>query len=283
MKITLVGAPGLFDVTERINWPEGGLLRMGADHAEQKAGKKILGIVDALREEQALGVTELADCLDVAKSTAHYHLDTLRKEGYVVKDGPKYRLSLRFLRIGELTQNRVAIYEPATEEIEKLAAKTDELAILAVEEQGMGVYLNKVAGENAIDIDAPIGRFAHLHNRAYGKAILAHLDESRVEEIVDEHGLPQTSARTITDPDELFDELEEIRERGYAINNEESIEGINGIAVPILDNDGSVLGGISLAGPSKRLEVERMAGKYADLLSKARNVIELTVQHRDFP
>jgi DNA-binding IclR family transcriptional regulator len=255
---------------------------MGTDRTKQKTGTKILSIIDALRAEEALGVTELADRLDIAKSTAHYHVNTLREEGYVVRDGSKYRLSLRFLRIGELTRSRVPIYETATEEIEKLASETDELAILAVEEQGMGVYLHKAAGENAIDIDAPIGRFAYLHNRAYGKAILAYLDESRVEEILDEHGLPQTTAQTITDRGELFDQLETIRAQGFAVNREESIEGIHGVAVPILDNDRTVLGGISLAGPSQRLTDEKMTDKYADLLSRARNVVELNVQHRKF-
>lgn len=255
---------------------------MGTDQREQKTGRKILGIIDELREHEALGVTEVAERLDIAKSTAHYHLNTLCDEGYVVKDGSKYRLSLRFLRIGELTRSRVPIYDTAKEEVEKLAEQTDELAIMAVEEQGFGVYIHKAQGENAIDIDAPTGRFAHLHNRAYGKAILAYLDESRVEEILDEHGLPRTSAQTITEREALFDELADIRSQGFAINREESIEGIHGVAVPILDNDGSVLGGISLAGPSKRLEVEKMTNEYADLLSRARNVIELNVQHREF-
>lgn len=255
---------------------------MGPERSAGKTGRKILGIIDELRAAEALGVTGLADRLDIAKSTAHYHLNTLCEEGYVVQDGSEYRLSLRFLRIGELTRSRVPIYETASQEVEKLAAQTGELAIVAVEEQGMGVYLHKATGENAIDIDAPIGRFAHLHNRAYGKAILAYLDESRVEEILDEHGLPATSSQTITDRHELLDELETIRSQGFATNLEESIEGIHGVAVPVLDNDGSVFGGISLAGPSQRLEVEKMVEEYASLLLRARNVIELNVQHREF-
>lgn len=255
---------------------------MVTNQSGQKTGQKILGIIDELEEHETLGVTQLADQLNIAKSTAHYHLDTLCEEGYVVKDGSKYRLSLRFLRIGELVRSRVPIYETAKEELDKLGEQTDELAILAVEEQGLGVYLYKAAGENAVDIDAPIGRIAHLHNRAYGKAILAYLDESRVKAIVDEHGLPQTSAQTITDHEELFNDLEKVRSQGFATNFQESIDGIHGVAVPILDTDGSVLGGISLAGPSERLKEEKMTSEYANLLSRARNIIELNVQYKDF-
>jgi DNA-binding IclR family transcriptional regulator len=250
--------------------------------APDRSRHNLVGIVGELAETEALGVTELADRLDVAKSTAHHHLHTLVDEGYVVKDGGKYRLSLRFLRIGRLTQVRVPIYDAATEEINKLAEESNELAILMVEEQGLGVYLHKAAGVNAIDIDAPIGRFATLHNRALGKAILAHSDRHRVEEILDEHGLQRTTDRTITDRDELFEELERIRSTGVAINREESIEGLHGIAVPLLDGDGTILGAISIAGPSKRLVEDKLTEEYADLLSRARNVIELRIQHQEF-
>lgn len=255
---------------------------MGIDGANPKAGRKIFNIIRELKNEEMLGVTELASRLGIAKSTTHYHLDLLREEGYVVKSDSKYRLSLRFLRLGEITRDRVPIYESGVREVDKLASQTSELAILAVEEQGMGVYLYKNGGENAVDIDAPVGRFAHLHNRAYGKAILAHLDESRVTDILDTHGLPRTSPHTITDRTELLEELSEIRSQGYATNLQESIEGIHGVAVPVLDNDGSLLGGISLAGPSKRLTRKKMTGVYADQLLKARNVVELNVQHREF-
>jgi DNA-binding IclR family transcriptional regulator len=255
---------------------------MGIDNTNPKTGRKIFAIIQELKNEEMVGVTELASRLGIAKSTTHYHLDLLREEGYVVKSDSKYRLSLRFLRLGELTRDRVPIYESGVKEVDKLAGQTSELAILAVEEQGMGVYLYKNGGENAVDIDAPIGRFAHLHNRAYGKAILAHLGESRVTEILDEHGLPRTSPHTITDRTALFEELSEIRSQGFATNLQESIEGIHGVAVPVLDNDGSVLGGISLAGPSKRLNRTKMTGEYADQLLKARNVVELNVQHREF-
>lgn len=255
---------------------------MQGDQPGEKAGTKILSIIDELQSAESLGVTELADRVDIAKSTAHYHLDTLREEGYVVKEESRYRLSLRFLRLGILARNRTALFETAETEVEELAEETGELAILALEEQGMGVYLHKAAGDNAVDIDAQTGRFDYLHNRAFGKAILAHLDRDRVAEILDTHGLPGTTRQTITSREELFAELEEIRSRGFAINEEESIEGIHGVATPILDKDGSVLGAISLAGPSERMDRAMMSEEHAELLARTRNVVELNVQHAEF-
>lgn len=254
---------------------------MGSHNGGQKTGSKILGIVSALDERGGAGVTELADQLAIAKSTVHYHLDTLRREGFVVKGDGKYHLTLRFLEMGERVRGRIPLYGIAKDEIDALADRTNELAILMVEEQCLGVYLYKSRGENAIDVDAPIGRFANLHNRALGKAILAHLDRSRVEEILTKRGLPRTTPQTIVDREQLFDELERIRDEDIAFNREESIEGFRGVAVPILDADEKPLGAISIAGPSKRLEGEKFTEQYPTLLSKARNVIELNVQHAD--
>lgn len=246
---------------------------------ENKTGTKLLGLVDELDDAGEAGVTELANRLDIAKSTAHYHLETLCEQGFVVKDDGTYRLSLRFLEVGDRRRRNIPLYEAAKEQVDDIAAETGELAILMVPEQGLGVYLHKAAGSDAIDIDAPIGRFATLHNRALGKAILAYMDRSTVEEIIVRHGLPATTDETITSPESLFDSLEQIREAGIAYNTEESIEGLHGVAVPILDDDGSVLGAISIAGPSKRLEGGKFRETYPTLLSRVRNVVELNVQH----
>lgn len=254
---------------------------MSSDTTDRQTGSKILGIISALDERGEAGVTELAEQLDIAKSTVHYHLDTLRKEGYVVKDTKRYRLTLRFMEMGERVRRRIPLYEIAKDEIDTLAAQTGELVILMVEEQCLGVYLYKAGGKGAIDVDAPIGRFATLHNRALGKAILAHLDQSRVEEILEKRGLPRTTPRTTVDREQLFEELERIRNEDIAFNREEAIEGLHGVAVPILDADGNPLGAISIAGPAKRLEGETFTEQYPTLLSKSRNVIELNVQHAD--
>lgn len=255
---------------------------MEGEPPTEKTGRKILAIIDELQRAEYLGVTELADRLGIAKSTAHYHLNTLHEEGYVVKEDAQYRLSLRFLRIGILARNRAPLFDTAETELEELALETGELAFLGVEEQDMGVYLHKAAGENAVDIDAQTGRFDYLHNRAFGKAILAHLGRDRVDEIIETHGLVRTTPQTITDRDELFEELEEIRSRGFAINEEESIAGIHGVATPILDKDGTVLGAITLAGPSERMDRSMMTEEYAELLARTRNVVELPIQHADF-
>ncbi|MBX0297480.1 IclR family transcriptional regulator [Haloarcula nitratireducens] len=240
--------------------------------------EKLLEIISALDEGGPQGVTELATHLELPKSTVHYHLQVLDETGYVVRENQRYRLGLRFLEIGENTRRRIQLYEAAKEEINQLATTTGELAILMVEEQGLGVYLYKQGGEQAMDVDAPIGRHAYLHDRAIGKAILAHLPDERVEAIIQEHGLTQTTEETISTREELFDSLERIRSEEVAYNLGEAVEGLHAVAVPILTESGDVLGGISIAGPARRLEGDRITEEIPKHLFQAKNVIELKLQ-----
>jgi len=250
------------------------------DESQQNGGacEKQLLVLEALDDLGVAGVTEVADHLSLPKSTVHYHLDILEQGRYVVRDSGKYELSLRFLELGERVRRRLPLFDVAKPEIEKLATKTGELALLMVEQRGMGVYVYKSKGENAIDIDAPIGRHAHLHNRAMGKAILAFLPENEVEKSVHQHGLPATTENTITDREDLKAELESIEESGVSFNRQESVSGMRGVAVPILGS-GGVLGAMSIAGPQARLGDDDTERELVNLLNRSRNVIELSIQN----
>jgi DNA-binding IclR family transcriptional regulator len=247
--------------------------------SDQERPSTLLDIISVLDREGPMGVTELAETLGVAKSTAHYHLSTLRRNGFVTKDGTRYGLGLSFLKIGLQTRRREPLFDAAKEEINKLADETGELAILSIEQRGMGVYLYKRGGSDALDIDAPIGGSATLHNRALGKAMLSRFTEERVDQILDRYGLPETAEQTITAREDLKRVLQEVREEGVAFNREESIDGIHGVGVPITSAEGEVLGAISVAGPAKRLNGSLFSDDLPDLLSRARNVIELNYQH----
>jgi DNA-binding IclR family transcriptional regulator len=252
---------------------------MASTGSDQERSSTLLDIISVLDREGPMGVTELAETLGIAKSTAHYHLSTLRRNGFVTKDGTRYGLGLSFLKMGLQTRRREPLFDAAKEEINKLADETGELAILSIEQRGMGVYLYKRGGSDALDIDAPIGGSATLHNRALGKAMLSRFTEERVDQILDRHGLPETAERTITTREDLKRVLQEVREEGVAFNREESIDGIHGVGVPITSAEGEVLGAISVAGPAKRLNGSLFSDDLPDLLSRARNVIELNYQH----
>ncbi|NIC00737.1 IclR family transcriptional regulator [Halobacterium sp. R2-5] len=236
-------------------------------------------VLEALDESDGARVTALAERLDLPKSSVHNYLSTLRQRGYVVKRGDEYHVGLRFLGLGVTARNKHPVCDIAKPEVRTLAEETGELANLMVEEHGMGVYVHRETGEDAVRVDADTGHRVHLHNTALGKAILAHYPRERVDAVLDRHGMPQTSDRTITDRGELFDELEAVRENGVAFDDEERLDGLRCVASPILDSDGEPLGAVSVSGPKRRMSAERFREEVPGTLRDAVNIIELNVAH----
>jgi DNA-binding IclR family transcriptional regulator len=241
-------------------------------------------VVRALEELDGAGVTELADRLGMSKSAVYSHLTTLREERFVVKEGHTYELSLQFLLMGEYVRNRNPLYRHGKGELEGLAEETGEYAHLATEQHGLGVNLYKVHGEKAVGSDyqtSKLQRPDYLHFSATGKAILAHLPEERVHEIVDRYGLEAKTEHTITDRDALLDELERVRERGYSTNDEEEITGLQAVGAPVCDADGRVLGSVSVSGPVNRMREDEYHEFVIEQVTNAANVIEVNVNMAD--
>jgi DNA-binding IclR family transcriptional regulator len=213
-------------------------------------------IVRALESLDGAGVTELATHLDMSKSTVYNYLATLHQEDFIIKEGEQYELSLRFLLTGEYVRNQNRLYRYGKKELEELAKSTGEYANLFTEQNNVGINLYKVRGSDAVGSGYQTEKLQHpdeLHCTATGKAILAHLPRERVDEILTQHGLPERTPYTITDRDELVDELRTVREQGYACNDEEEIEGLRAVGAPVIDRHGDVLGSLSVAGPTSRL------------------------------
>ena len=250
----------------------------GAKHPVRTT-EKTLQLVEALRESEGAGVTELADRVDMGKSAVHNHLSTLREHGYVVKEGDTYRTGLKFLEVGGQRRNRMRLYDAAESKVNELAHRSGELCNLLTEERGVGVYLYRAKGDDAVDLDTYAGRRTHLHNTALGKAVLAYLPRSRVEEILDRRGLPAETDNSITDRGALFEELDRVRDRGYAVDDEERLAGLRCVAVPIRTSDGRVLGAISVSSPRSRMKGDRLAHDLPEMVQNAANVIELDINY----
>lgn len=238
-----------------------------------------LRILEALKEKGTAGVTELATDLELPKSTVYSHLRTLHEHEYIVWQDDAYRIGLKFLDFGEHRRDRMRIYNVAKPEVESLADETGELANLLVEEHGEGVYLFRAKGKQAVNLDTHAGMRVNLHCTSLGKAILAHLPEERVDEILDRRGLPTRTANTITTREELEAELGSIRERGYAKDNGERLSGLRCVAAPITDADDRAIGAVSVAGPTSRMKGEAFESEVAERVQSAANVIELNLTY----
>lgn len=245
------------------------------------AVERLLEILEFLQEQDGARVTEIADQLDYAPSSAHSHLNTLLDQDYVVKEGQEYYLGLKFLDFGYYTQNRKQEYVHIKPYVEELARETGEVGSFIVEEHGMGVFVFRELGEKAPMTSSAVGKRYYLHVMSAGKAILAHLPKQDVETILEKHGLPQRTRLSITDEEELYRELETVRETGFAVNNGENIKGLRAIGVPILDGNEDIIGALSVSGPANRLKGEWFENEIPDLLLGTANEIELNLTYSE--
>lgn len=217
--------------------------------APVKTTRTSLRLLETIRDRDGGTVGELAEELGMARSTAHNHLRTLFEAGYLVKEGNQYHVGLRLFSLGEYARTRKPEYELAKEAVEDLATRTQMEADFNVEEHGRLINVFGTIG-HAGEPGIQLGNRFHLHSTSAGKAILAELPRSRVEELLETHGLPKTAPNTITERDELLADLEATRERGYATNDEELFTGYKSIGKAVTLPDGRVLGGLAVGGPT---------------------------------
>ncbi|WP_224447087.1 IclR family transcriptional regulator [Haloprofundus salilacus] len=246
-----------------------------------KAVETTLEILEALEAADSAGVSELATELGRSKSTVHRHLSTLENRGYVARNGSAYHVGLRSLRLAASALDQQLVYPVTKSVVNELAEETGESAAVAVEEQSRAVYLYYNRTDQAVRTDASLGIRLYLHCTGAGKAILAHLPEGRVEEILDERGLPEKTQNTITDRETLFDELAEIRRTGVAFDDEERLDGMRGVATPILNREtNDLLGALTVAGPTRRVNGRWFREDIPDLLQRASKMVEVSVTYQ---
>lgn len=240
--------------------------------------KKSIDLIEELRKMNGARIHELEDSLDMTKGAIHNHLSTLREQGFVIKHGDTYNLSLKFLTLGGHVRSNQPLYNFGRQKADQLAEDTGMLVNLMTEEGGKGVYLYQSRGEYAVSLDTHVGYRIHLHNIAIGKAILGFLPRERVEEIIDEWGFPKATENTITDREELFAELDTIREQGYATEHEERTKGLACIGAPIL-LDGELLGAISVSAPTRRMGTDDFDEEITGQVESTANELALEIKY----
>ncbi|MFA9418392.1 IclR family transcriptional regulator [Natrinema sp. HArc-T2] len=251
---------------------------MGRANTPVESVETLLSVVEFLEQSGEAGVTEIAKAVDVSKSTVHNHLTTLRQRGYVVNEDGQYRLGLRFLRIGETTRMRTDLFEIARPQIETLVEGTDLVGNLAVEELGSGVYLYRSRGSDEIEFSTRAGERHDLHCTATGKSILAHVSPERFEALLDSIDLVSYTAQTITEKGELLDEVDRVRNRGIAFDEEEYGRGLRCVGVPIFGPDDTVIGAISLSGPAADMNGTWYRETLPERLQATKNRIEVNLR-----
>jgi DNA-binding IclR family transcriptional regulator len=226
-----------------------------------QAIERAVAILNAFNaDEPELGVTEIAERVCLHKSTVHRFIVNLEAAGLVERNARsgRYRLGLHIFELGGLVMQRMNLWDEALPFLEGLVRDTGETGHLAVLDGGEAIYIERVEARRPLRVPSAIGRGYPAHATNLGKVLLADLPRERVVEIVAAHGLPAYTRNTITDLDALERELERIRERGYAIDDEEYDEGLRCIGAGVRDHTGRVVSALGIGGPVTRITPERV-------------------------
>lgn len=221
---------------------------------------------DVARRSRGLSIQEVADELEVHKSSASRLMRTLVDGGYAVpSDGsPRgYRLGPSFQLHQGLTIDQRRLQELAQPVLAQLVAETGEGAHAGVASGGWALVIDEVETAQPLRVVAGKGRRVPLHSTAIGKCLLAFGSAALPKE------LPSRTARTITSPEILKLHLAEIVERGYALDDEENNTGVRCLSAPVFNSSGDAVGCIGIDGPSVRLTESRIDAMGATVVAAA--------------
>lgn len=217
-----------------------------------------LRILEYVEKHGSARLTDIASELDIGHSTVHNHLTTLEHEGFLVKKDGKYTLGMKQLKYGMSARRNIPFIRQIRRNIFELAQQLELEIEFLIEENGRVVSIIDTGHESTkystIDTSLNVGKFYPMTCTASGKAILAEMTDERVEEILDTWGLPEMTSYSITSHDTLYEQLEQIREKGYSRANQEVVEGFDNIGVVITHPDGMIIGAVTVGWPTYQFE-----------------------------
>ena len=228
-----------------------------------------------------LSMTQISELVGINKSTVHRLLATLEGKRFVERDPTTgaYRLGIRLIQMAFLTMEHNDLRRLATPFLHDLCDQYHENVNLSVLDDTDVVYVDVIESAQRIKLAASPGQRLPAFCTASGKAILAFVPEENVKGIL-ERGMSRYTQNTILSQKAFFENIQEARERGFALSEQEFEEGINAIAAPIYNSHGKPIASVSIAGPAYRLTRERMIEIGSSLVAAANNIareVELAV------
>lgn len=217
-------------------------------------------IFEFLSEDQGKSLSELAAETDQSPATLYRVLVTLEGRGLVEFDSADqvWHIGPRAFVIGARYLRRTSLVERARPILRQLMEETGETANLGIEQSGRVLFLSQVETHENIRAFFPPGTLSPMHSSGIGKALLAFMDPTRLQRHLARHKRERFTPHTITEADALHAELAAIRVRGHSLDAEEKNLGMRCIAAPVFDVNREVVAGISISGPTSRIEAARI-------------------------
>ena len=228
-------------------------------HQSLKRGLQIIEVIAAIGSSATLA--EIARKTGLPRSTAHHLLHALVEFGYLVQDGNarSYTLAPKLFRLTGSSWTREQLAEIAMPYLDELSRRTGEGTSLAILRDGVVTIIAKREPEGPVRVVQEVGARRPIYCTAVGKALAAWLPEQELSGIINRTVFKRLTPNTLTSPTAFRRELARIRATGFALDNEEHIEGIRCIATPVRDHSGEVRASLCVVGPKNRLPQRRLA------------------------
>ena len=208
-------------------------------------GRPHIGVADVTRE---LGLNAI---------TAHRFLKTLEAEGALVQDRKgSYRLGYALVDLGDRARDEDRLGQWLQPVLDDLTAELGEASMATIYQSGMVVCIARSTPPRSLSVDIRVGDRLEAYCTAHGKMWLAHVSPSERQRYLDSVRLDAMTGRTITHRTQLQDEIDRARQRGFSYNLGEREDGITAVATPVLTNAGRMIAGLSVFGPSTRIDLE---------------------------
>ena len=220
--------------------------------------------------EYEMGISALAARLGLAKSTVHRLATTLVEYDILEqnRETGKYRLGLALFELGTLVRRKMDVMSEAQAQIHALADLSGETVQLAILDHLSVLYIRIRESRQAVRMSTGLGSRAPAHCTSVGKALLAYQTPEVIQQIID-NGLRRYTPNTITEGPRLIEELASVRQKGYAVDDEEIESGLRCVAAPIRDHSGRVVAAISVAAPVQRMTKKNLQTTVPSVVSAA--------------
>lgn len=240
---------------------------------------RVLDILETLSSvPQGMTLSDLAEATHLHVSTAHRLVSALADRGYARKDSDsgKYRLTLRLFEISKRVSTVLDLLPASEHYLEELANRSREAVHLVERSGNEVVYLYKFEPfQHLVNMGTYVGRRNPMYCTGVGKSILAYLPPREVESIWNATDIQVFTSSTIVTLEAMFQDLEGVRQRGFAYDNEEHEEGVRCIAAPIFNWESAPVGAVSISAPAVRLTDEAVERLAPQLLSVSNEISQL--------
>lgn len=236
------------------------------DKIKVKSLVKAMNLLECFTfEKPELGVSEIANMLNLPKSTVHNIASTFKVMGYVDinPENSKYFLGTKLLHFSYIINSHLGMQKLFLPSLQKISDMVGETVYLGIPHGKEVLYIESLAPMGVSLVRNILGERASMYCTGLGKAMLAFLPNKL--ELIENFKYKKFTENTITDKEVLLDHLKVVQQRGYSIDNMEHEFGIKCVAVPIFGHDGQVIAAVSVSAPSLRMDNDNMI-KYAKII-----------------